>query len=155
MHQCDEFSEFKGHNLTEIQDQIRKSDYLHITRADPPKLFPHGGVIMQGEFKELLADNSFDFIPPNKNEPYNLTSKTATVFVFNQPIKHLESHSMMTYAQELQVRTREERLAHLYASAHTKAITPGKELTPLLDIVPQKVKSTSVMPMGARKQSAA
>lgn len=107
---------------------------------------------MLGEFKELLFENQFEFIPANETTPYTLSSKTATVFVFNKKIRELETTSMMTYAQELQVKTREERLAHLYASAHTKVLTPGKQMDVLTDFMPQKIKSTSVVPLVATKK---
>lgn len=128
LEQCDEFQVFRGHTLQEIMAIILECDYITLTKADPPRMFPHGGILLYGEFKELLYENSFEWIPPNDEKAYNLNSKSLKAFVIKKPIQRMDSNSMLTYAQVIENKTREERLMHLYNAAHSKKITPGEEV---------------------------
>lgn len=156
LEQCDEFQVFRGHTLQEIIQIINNCDYVTLTKADPPKMFPHGGVLLHGEFNELLYENSFEWIPPCADRPYTLNSKKLCAFVIKEPIKRMDSNSMLTYAQVIEQKTREERLMHLYNAAHTKKITPGEQVkvnTGSYGSSMSKHKSSSVTPYNVNRKS--
>lgn len=124
---------------------------MTLTKADPPKHFPHGGILLYGEFNELLYENSFEWIPATTDAPYTLNSKKLTAFVLKHPVRRGDSNSMLTYAQVIETKTREERLMHLYNAAHTQKITPGEQVR-----VPTasfgKQKSSTVAPYGGKSR---
>jgi len=35
-------------------------------------MFPYGGILLTGEFNELLHENEFEWVIPNKVKPYTL-----------------------------------------------------------------------------------
>lgn len=152
LHQLDEFTIFKGHTLPQIISAINDAEYANLSIQDEPKMFPHGGILLTGEFNELLHENEFEWVVPNKVKPYTLSSDRCTVFVLRKPIVQMDSNSMMNYTQDLEVKTREERLAHLYMGAHTKALTPGEDVDVVVQNIPTKVKNSSVAPMNVSKK---